>query len=102
MGTTSSLPWAAAQEGSTVTRHPVEIYAALLFLIAALLLLWWLRRGVRPVGAVGAIALTLAGAIRLATEPLRPSLGSGPVGWYAAAIVIGLLGVLIARRRTPA
>ena len=32
LGTTSSLPWAFAQPGSDVTRHPVEIYAALLFL----------------------------------------------------------------------
>ena len=102
LGTTSSLPWAVAQQGSTVTRHPVEIYAALLFLIAALLLLRWLRRGVGPMGGAGAVALGLAGAIRLATEPLRPSLGSGPIGWYWAALAIGLLGVVIARLRTAA
>ncbi len=99
LGTVSSLPWALAQEGSSVTRHPVEIYAALLFLGVALVLLWWLRRGVRPAGAVGAVALGLAGAIRLLTEPMRPSLGSGPVGWYAAAIGIGLIGVVVARLR---
>ena len=100
LGTTSSLPWAVAQQGSTVTRHPVEIYAALLFLVSALGLLWWLHRGAGTVGVIGAVALGLAGAIRLATEPLRPSLGSGPIGWYAAAMAIGLFGVVVARLRT--
>jgi prolipoprotein diacylglyceryltransferase len=102
LGTTSSLPWAVAQQGSTVTRHPVEIYAALLLSVSALLLLWWLRRGVGPAGMAGAAALGLAGAIRLATEPLRPSLGSGPIGWYLAAIAIGLSGVVVARLRASA
>ena len=103
LGTASSLPWAVAQEGSTITRHPVEIYAALLFLAAALGLLWWMRRGVRSTGAVGATALVLAGATRLATEPLRLSLGSGPVAWYGSAITVGLIGILMAgmRRARP-
>jgi prolipoprotein diacylglyceryltransferase len=100
LGTVSSLPWAIAQEGSPVTRHPVEIYAALLFLAAALALLWWLRRGVGSGGAAGATALGLAGTIRLVTEPLRPSLGPGPIGWYLAAVAIGLIGVVLARLRT--
>lgn len=99
LGTASSLPWAVAQEGSTVTRHPVEVYAALLFLAASLSLLWKLHRGLGSAGAVGALALGIAGAVRLATEPLRPSLGPGPIGWYAAAIVIGLGGILVARLR---
>jgi prolipoprotein diacylglyceryltransferase len=99
LGTTSSLPWAVAQEGSTITRHPVEIYAALALLVAAAGLLAWLRREVPSAGLVGATALALAGTIRLATEPLRPSLGTGPVGWYAAAIAIGLGGLLAVRLR---
>jgi prolipoprotein diacylglyceryltransferase len=99
LGTTSSLPWALAQEGSSVTRHPVEIYAALLFLTASLTLLWWLRRGVPWSGAAGAAAVSMAGAIRLATEPLRPSLGPGPIGWYLAAVGIGMIGVVAARFR---
>jgi prolipoprotein diacylglyceryltransferase len=101
LGTASSLPWAVAQEGSTLTRHPVEIYTAFLFLIAALLLMWWLRRGVGSVGVAGAAALGLAGAIRLITEAVRPSLGLGPVGWYLAAIGVGLIGVVFARFRSP-
>ena len=99
LGTTSSLPWAIAQEGSNVTRHPVEIYASLLFLIAALTLLWWLRRGVRWTGTAGAVALGVAGVIRLATEPLRPSLGPGPIGWYAAALGIGAAAYVVFRHR---
>jgi prolipoprotein diacylglyceryltransferase len=99
LGTTSTLPWAVAQEGSTLTRHPVEIYAALLFLTGALALLFLLRRGIRPTGAAGALGLGLAGAIRLATEPIRPSLGSGPVAWYMAAIAIGIVGTAVLRLR---
>ena len=97
LGTTSSLPWAVAQEGSTITRHPVEIYAALLFLVAAFVLLAWLRGGVSFSGVIGAAALAIAGAIRLTTEPMRPSLGTGPVAWYVAAIAIGLGGLLAVR-----
>ena len=63
LGTTSSLPWAVAQEGSAITRHPVEIYAALLLLVAAFVLLAWLRRGVSSSGVIGAAALAIAGAI---------------------------------------
>lgn len=100
LGTTSSLPWAIAQEGSAVTRHPTEIYAALLFSVSALALLWWLRRGVRSSGSVGAVALSLAAVIRLGTEPLRPSLGTGPVVWYAAAIAIGLIGTALLKLRS--
>ena len=97
LGTTSSLPWAVAQEGSAITRHPVEIYAALLLLVAAFVLLAWLRRGVSSSGVIGAAALAIAGAIRLMTEPMRPSLGTGPVGWYVAAIAVGLGGLLAVR-----
>jgi prolipoprotein diacylglyceryltransferase len=97
LGTSSSLPWAVAQQGSDVTRHPVEIYAALLFLVAAAALLGWLRRGIRWRGMVGGAALVSAGMIRLVTEPMRPALGPGPVGWYLAAIGLGLVGGLLAR-----
>jgi prolipoprotein diacylglyceryltransferase len=97
LGTTSSLPWAVAQEGSTITRHPVEIYAALFFLVAAFVLLAWLRGGVSFSGVIGAAALAIAGAIRLMTEPRRPSLGTGPVAWYVAAIAIGLGSLLAVR-----
>lgn len=89
LGTPSGLPWAVAQSGSRLGRHPVEIYAALGLLAAAALLLAWTRR-LRPPGTVAAIALAAAAAARLATEPLRPVLGSGPEPWYAAGVVTGL------------
>lgn len=85
LGTASDLPWAWALEGSSVTRHPVELYAAIGLAAAAYLvsrLGWsrWLRAG---------SGLALAGLIRLVTEPMRPSLAGGPVWWYATAIATG-------------
>lgn len=98
LGTVSDLPWALAQEGSAVTRHPVEIYAALTLVGAAYLLSRlpfapWLRTG---------SALGLAALIRLGTQPFRPSLTGGPVWWYGAGIGAGLLiavWALASRRR---
>ena len=49
---------------------------------------------------IGATGLALAGAIRLVTEPLRPSLGSGPVAWYVAAIGIGVVLTIALSLRT--
>ena len=99
LGTRSDLPWTWAEPGSDLTRHPTEIYAALLFLAGAAGVLLLLRRRARS-GAVASIALALAGVIRLTTEPIRPSLGSGPVWWYTAALVTGaiLTGVAFLRR----
>jgi prolipoprotein diacylglyceryltransferase len=90
LGTPSELPWAIAASGSGVTRHPVEVYSALLLIAGAAVLAWWARRPATP-GRLGGAALFLAAAVRLATEPMRPALGSGPVGWYAAGIVAGSL-----------
>lgn len=88
LGAASSLPWALAQSGSTITRHPVEIYAAGLYALAATA--WFLgSRGWRP-GVLAGFALAVAGGIRLVTQPLRPSIGGGPVGWYLAGVVAGL------------
>lgn len=87
LGTASDLPWAWALPGSDITRHPVEIYAAALliagaFLVAKLPDRVWQRSGA---------ALAAASASRLLTEPLRPTLDGGPVGWYAAGIVLGVV-----------
>ncbi|MCP4305337.1 MAG: hypothetical protein GY926_26910 [bacterium] len=101
LGTPSDLPWAIAQEGSTVTRHPVELYAALaLFVAAGLVALWRVRSYPRP-GVAGGVALAVASAVRLATEPLRPNLGGGPIGWYVLGVAIGL-GVAVWLGRQPA
>jgi len=89
LGTPSSLPWAWAQPGSTITRHPVELYTALLLAIGAWAL-FRLRLRYPAAGLVSGLALALAGLARLITEPLRPSLFAGPVWWYGAAVGIGL------------
>jgi prolipoprotein diacylglyceryltransferase len=100
LGTRSDLPWAFSQTGSDVTRHPVEIYAALLFLAAAIGLAWWKYKGRPPLGVPAGLALAAAGAIRLLTEPMRPGLGDGPVWWYLAAVAVGFAVAADAVRRS--
>jgi prolipoprotein diacylglyceryltransferase len=99
LGTPSRLPWAAAQNGSVITRHPVEIYAALaLFAGAVALELWRVGLRTRP-GLSAGMALAVAATVRLATEPLRPSLSGGPVGWYVAGALVGVGEAAWALRR---
>jgi prolipoprotein diacylglyceryltransferase len=102
LGTPSDLPWAIAQEGSTVTRHPVEIYAALaLFVAAGLVALWRVRSRPRP-GVAAAVALAVASLVRLATEPLRPTLAGGPIVWYILGTLVGLIAaVWLGRQPAP-
>ncbi|MDJ0961039.1 MAG: prolipoprotein diacylglyceryl transferase [Acidimicrobiia bacterium] len=104
LGTTTDLPWGVAQSPGGPGRHPVEIYAAVLFLVVAIAVALWKARGRPAAGLPAAIALIAAGGIRLTTEPFRPSLGGGPVWWYLAAIAIGAIGGVVAvrlRRRRP-
>ncbi len=89
LGTRSSLPWAWSQPGSPITRHPVELYAALLLAMAAWLLFRIRLRYPAP-GLIAGLGLSAAGTVRLVTEPMRPTLFTGPVWWYAAAIVAGI------------
>jgi len=96
LGTMSDLPWTWALPGSDITRHPVEIYTALLFLAGAAII----TMIERPVGAATAMALAWAGLARLVTEPLRPSLGAGLWWFYALAGVIGLTLVVYLVLRT--
>ncbi|MFW2339352.1 MAG: prolipoprotein diacylglyceryl transferase family protein, partial [Acidimicrobiia bacterium] len=98
LGTRSELPWALSEPGSDLTRHPTELYAALLFLGVALVALTLLPRSL-PRSAVFFLGLASAGLIRLVTEPIRPSLGSGPIWWYSTAALLGviLLGVAFLR-----
>lgn len=90
LGTPSDLPWAIAQDGSSVTRHPVEIYAALVLFVAAAVVIRWRTRGHPIPGTPAAIALAVASLVRLATEPLRPTLGSGPMAWYVLGLLVGI------------
>ncbi len=94
LGTESDLPWAWAAPGSEITRHPVELYAALGLVLGAILVsrLPW-----RLLVRAGS-ALAIAALIRLVTEPLRPSITGGPVGWYIAGIIVGLVATLYGSR----
>jgi len=96
LGTASDLPWSWAQDGSLITRHPVEIYAAVGLTLGAVLvsrLGWriWLRAG---------SALSLAAGVRLLTEPLRPSLDGGPTIWYLIGLVLGVGAAFFGQRLT--
>jgi prolipoprotein diacylglyceryltransferase len=90
LGTPSNLPWAWAEPGSTVTRHPVELYAALALAGVALLSALACRRGFRP-GVVAGAAIALAAAARLVTEPMRPVIGGSRAWFYLAALVAGIV-----------
>jgi len=94
LGSESNLPWAWAQEGSLITRHPVELYAAIGLILAA----WIVSRLPWSILTRAGVALASAGLVRLLTETIRPSLSGGPVGWYIAAIVIGTAAVFIGPR----
>jgi len=78
-----------ALDGSSVTRHPVELYAAVLLAIAAFAIAAWKQYGRPPILGPAGAALIAAGSIRLVTEPLRISLAGGPAWFYAAGIVAG-------------
>ena len=98
LGTPSELPWAWAQDASLVSRHPVELYAALGLVVGAVIVS---RLGWSPWTRAG-VALGAAAAIRLLTEPLRPSLGGGPQGWYLAGLIVGILVAVFGDRLTSA
>lgn len=98
LGTPSDLPWALSLPGSSVTRHPVEIYAAVLYALAAVGLMWW-RRRFPATGSLAFTALAAAGAVRLITEPLRPVIGAGLELWYAGAVVVGVAGLAVVQWR---
>lgn len=98
LGAATDVPWAITDSGSSVGRHPVELYAAAIFLVAAFGLALYRTRRVPP-GAAAAVALVVAGAGRLATEPFRLSLGGGPVWWYGLAIAAGVAGLGVALQK---
>ena len=97
LGTTTDLPWGVAQSVGGPGRHPVEIYAAALFVVAAVVIALWKAKARPGPGLPMATALGVAGLVRLATEPFRPSLGAGPVWWYLGAVLVA--GAVVAIRR---
>jgi prolipoprotein diacylglyceryltransferase len=95
LGTPSTLPWAWSLSPGSVPRHPTEIYAAVALVgIAALIVA--LRGRLTPTGVIASLSLAGAAAIRLATEPLRLTIGDGPEKWYLAGLIVGI--ALTARR----
>ena len=96
LGTASDLPWAMTSTGTAVTRHPVELYAAIGFLAAAFIAV---RLAGRPWLATG-FAIAAAGGVRALTEPLRVSISGGPIEWYLAAVAVGALVVGTGHRST--
>lgn len=91
LGTPSDLPWSWALGDSAVTRHPVEIYAAIGLGLGA----WAVSRlGWRLWSRAGS-ALAISAAVRLSTEPLRPSLTGGPLEWYVAGLVLGIAAMVL-------
>lgn len=86
-GTGTSLPWGLPGTAD-VSRHPVEVYTAVLLLVAAILLARAWRRGVLT-GFLGPWALTAAAGSRALTEPLRLHLGSGLLGVYLLGVTLG-------------
>ncbi len=98
LGTPTELPWAMTQPGSTIGRHPVELYATAIYFVAAVGLAV-LRKRRLPSGLAMAAALLVAAGARLVTEPLRPSLSGGPIWWYVAGVLLGVGGLAYVWRR---
>lgn len=102
LGVESSLPWATPLPGSAITRHPVEIYAAVGMALVSIALALWKQHGRPAPGSVAGIGLLSASAIRLMTEPLRISLAGGPVVLYTAGVVAGsamVVASIVSKRR---
>jgi len=82
----------------------VEVYTAILLLVAAIAL-YLIKKTWPGRGVVAAAALALAAAARLGTEPMRLSIGSTPAPVYMVGVVLGVALVAwrrsVTRRRTP-
>lgn len=90
LGAVSDLPWAQTAPGSDISRHPVELYAAALYIVAGVGIALWKQKGRPPLGVPAGLTLAAAGGVRLITEPLRISLSGGPVWLYVGALAAGL------------
>lgn len=84
LGSTTGLPWGWATTAGGATRHPVELYAAALLVLATLgVTALWRRRG--GSGLATTVAVAAVASVRALTEPLRPVLGDGRTLGYAVA-----------------
>lgn len=101
LGTATDLPWGVAVIAGGVPRHPTEAYAAVLLLVAATAASLLRRRRRARAGVLVSAAAVAAAAIRLATEPLRTSFGSGRTSSYAVGLLLAA-GFLAWRRWRPA
>lgn len=102
LGTTTDLPWGLSQSGSTIGRHPVEIYAAGLLVGGAVAVVLWRRsRGAIP-GVAAAVAFAWASISLAVTEPLRPSLGAALQYWYLLGAGLGISLLVWTIRTSPA
>ncbi|NND85720.1 MAG: hypothetical protein HKN46_11280 [Acidimicrobiia bacterium] len=93
-GTETTLPWAIETAGG-VGRHPVELYAAIGFGLAAYALS---RVRALPPGTVAGLALVAAAGVRAVTEPLRLHFGSGLLVPYLVGIGLGVIGLVVLPR----
>ena len=93
LGAATGGDWGFTQPGSQVARHPTELYAAAALTVFAVVA----TRPRAPFVATG-LALAAAGAVRAATQPIRPSLTGGPMWAYLAAVAIGLAIAVSGRR----
>lgn len=103
LGSPSNLPWTYALGPGGVSRHPVELYAAVLLAIGSIVIALWKQHGRPPLAAPAGAALAIAGGVNLVTEPMRISLDGGPEYLYAAGVIIGMIAVAGAflRRARP-
>jgi prolipoprotein diacylglyceryltransferase len=102
LGTPTGLPWGWATTPGGVGRHPIELYAALLFVVVGVAVVWLWRH--RPgTGLAAATALFGAAAARALTEPLRPVIGSGrTIGYLVAAGLAAIVAAIVLwRTRQP-
>ncbi len=93
LGAATGGDWGFTLPGSQVARHPTELYAAAALTVFAVVA----TRPRAPFVATG-LALAAAGAVRAATQPIRPSLTGGPMWAYLAAVAVALAIAVSGRR----
>jgi phosphatidylglycerol:prolipoprotein diacylglycerol transferase len=105
-----ALPWAMVfpHSGTTLPRHPSQIYQFLLEGLLLFVLLWWFARRPRPQGSVSGAFLLGYGLFRFTAEYFREpdahlgllALGMSMGQWLCMPMVVAGLALLVwARRR---